>query len=301
MVQFIKSRLTPDIAIQVCQNGTAGQICQNRGSKVSATLAVHSRRATTACAIANNSILSVSQLGAPVLNDDIDIEALGDALTWLLNFTAAGIPAQSSVVFSLWYNPPYVSYHYWSMEAYKTLKSLLAFPLWEFSENNFGNPYLDSTPRPPEFKTSASISEPFMRLVIDKNMWITYLVLESVMISIFWIIIAWRCCWRMYLPANSSHPLIDSAVKLVERKSGVLLSEAGGKARDLWNAGDREILSCFGDLEVIYRHEHGSRQTDILALSRIPETIDEETVHTGIRTEMRDQLTRRQSAPAQLY
>lgn len=82
----------------------------------------------------------MTDLGEPQVLEDIDIVALRRAVAWLLDYSAAELPAQSSVSFWLWYNPSKAYNSMWEADSYITFQSLLSFILWRFTANNNGNP-----------------------------------------------------------------------------------------------------------------------------------------------------------------
>jgi hypothetical protein len=88
----------------------------------------------------NYSITRISDLSAPEQVTDMDVPAYRSALRWLLNFTAEGLPPPSSIVESFWgaddqLNGGPATYGLLLQE----FQSVLAFPLWLFNANNFGN------------------------------------------------------------------------------------------------------------------------------------------------------------------
>jgi hypothetical protein len=115
----------------------------------------------------NFSILSLTDTGPPTQNSDIDLGAFRSALNWLLDYNASAIPATSSIAEHFWTAQDQLTNEYWSGVPYQTLQSILAFPLWQFNANNYGNIQLvDRTvisTLPPEFYTKASIVAPYTR------------------------------------------------------------------------------------------------------------------------------------------
>jgi hypothetical protein len=207
---------------------------------ISTTLTVYSLLATTTCAQNNNSILSVSDLRRPTQND-IDLDGLDIALHWLLNYTAQGLPAVSSISYLFWEAPSKLGYHDWSIVAYQSLKSLVAFPIWEFSRNNFGDPRLE--PLPDEFKISASLCRPYYKLILNPWLFAAYLVLQSAVIMCCCVVIVWRLVCRIVIAELSSYPLVDFAAKLVEKViSGEHCSIWESRKDILWNAESAKVL-----------------------------------------------------------
>lgn len=116
--------------------------------------------------------MSVDHLDLPTKDADPDVAGLKEAFNWLFNFTAAGIPAPSSLAEYFWAGQDQLDSEYWSIEPYQIFQSILAYPFWLFNPNNFGNVNLDaqtiSPDLPAEFYTTASIGNPYERIVVDR-------------------------------------------------------------------------------------------------------------------------------------
>ncbi|TKA78168.1 hypothetical protein B0A55_03897 [Friedmanniomyces simplex] len=196
--------------VYACPNGTRDGKCLTSQPgpvpNVSTTMTVYNRQATTVCGARNNSILSVYDLGDPQLDEGVNITALRLAVGWLLNYTAAGLPAESSLNF--WF-------------------CLLAFILWEFCTNNNENPALSAEQTggqpnlPAAFQTTASLSEPYTRFVLNRAAFITYLSLEAFALAFCWAMFIWQCVQGKHLPEISSYPQVDfaNAVQLHAREN----------------------------------------------------------------------------------
>ncbi|TKA78160.1 hypothetical protein B0A55_03899 [Friedmanniomyces simplex] len=188
-------------------------------------MTVYNRQATTVCGARNNSILSVYDLGDPQLDEGVNITALRLAVGWLLNYTAAGLPAESSLNFWFWFDPTGTYSSIWEANAYTALQSLLAFILWEFCTNNNENPAVAAEQTggqpnlPAAFQTTASLSEPYTRFVLNRAAFITYLSLEAFALAFCWAIFVWQCVQAKRLPEISSYPPVDFASKLRERRA----------------------------------------------------------------------------------
>lgn len=217
--------LTLTLGVYVCENGVQNGECRagNSGSthNVTTTFSVAAYTASSITGAENNTILSVSSIAATELKSSVDVEALSLAVGWLLNYTAAHLPEQSSVVFGFWETGP-ASYHaIWQASAYNLLKSTLAFLLWEFTPNNNGNPAVanaesnNQTPDlPAEFHAKASVCQPFIRFVINEASFIVYSVLHSVALLFCWSVVLMGYWHRARLPVTTSLPLVDFAAKL---------------------------------------------------------------------------------------
>ena len=186
-------------------------------------MTVYNRQANTVCAASNNSILSVYDLGDPQLDLAVNITALHLAVGWLLNYTAASLPAESSINFWFWFAPSGTYSSLWEINAYTTLQSMLAFILWEFCTNNNENPAVAPEQSggqpvlPSAFQTTASICQPYTKFVLNSAMFITYIILKSFALAFCWTVIVWQCFSHHRHPEISSYPLVDFASKLQER------------------------------------------------------------------------------------
>jgi len=125
---------------------------------------VYSRQATTVNARLNYTIMGASELGTPSKNTNVDIQALRLATKWLLDFTASETPPLMSPVFMFWSSGIQLSSTYWQFDQYTTLQSLIALPIFFFTDNSYANPLMtEGSPKemvtylPAQFSTSASI------------------------------------------------------------------------------------------------------------------------------------------------
>jgi hypothetical protein len=222
---------TDSPAIFACTAGTHSSSCLTNPAKpipnVSTILTVYNLHTTTVCSPTNNSILALYDLSTPVIDTNLNITALKRAFGWLLNYPAADIPPMSSLAFWFWFAPSEVYNDIWRENTYLSLRSALAFIIWEFSTNNNANPSVaietnGGTPALPEmFRRIASVSRGYVRFVLNWWAFIMYVVLESVALAFCWIVLAW--CWMSggWEVGASSYPLIDFAGKLgVSRHDG---------------------------------------------------------------------------------
>ena len=185
--------------IFACPKGTQAGSCRTSQPgpvpNVTTTMTVYNRQASTVCVASNNSILSVYGLGDPQLDLAVNLTALHRAVGWLLNYTASGLPAESSINFWFWFDPSRTYSAIWEANAYTTLQSLLAFIFWEFCTNNNGNPAVVAEENggqpdlPAVFQTTASISVPYTRFVLSRGAFITYLILQSSALALCWSVI----------------------------------------------------------------------------------------------------------------
>ena len=139
---------------------------------VTTTFSIYRRHVSITASRSNFSVLSIDRMDAPVQDTTSDVEGLKEAFSWLFNFSAAGIPAPASIAEYFWSVQDQLENEYWSIEPYQIFQSILAFPFWQFNPNNFGNVNLNAqtiTPGlPQDYYTTASIGNPFERIVVDR-------------------------------------------------------------------------------------------------------------------------------------
>lgn len=246
--------------IFACPNGIQAGSCRisqpGPVPNVSTTMTVYNRQATTVCAASNNSILSVYDLGDPQLDLAVNITALHLAVGWLLNYTASGPPAESSINFWFWFTPSGTYSSIWEANAYTTLQSLLAFIFWEFCTNNNENPVVapEQTGGQPAlsaaFQTTASISVPYTRFVLNRGAFITYVILQFSALALCWSVIVWQCVSGHHHPKISSYPLIDFASKLQEKCVGEVQRPLSLRTLVSPESDDRAIRPSLTNVEI---------------------------------------------------
>jgi hypothetical protein len=240
-----------------CTEGQNNDKCRDTGSRwnISTTVQTYRRQATTISARSNNSIVAVSNIGDAVPSSIADIQALQTALGWLFNSTAAGLPFQSSLVYEIWRTSTGLSEHDWEVEAYKTLTSSLAFALWFFTPNSYGNqayakainanPQTASGVLPSEYQTVAAVAQPSTHFVVDRNMFILYVVLQAIPVVIAWVIYAMVLITSLPRTTPSSFPLLDFWFKA--DMVGSLPS-----VEEMEDTGDSELISMASGI-IIHR------------------------------------------------
>lgn len=181
--------------------------------------------------------------GDAELNTKIDLPSFRLALSWLLDFNASAIPATSSIASLFWIAQDQLKSEYWSSEVYQTLQSIITFPLWQFNPNNFGN--VDIRPKeiaeglPEDFYTKASIVKPYTRIVINHSMYLSFLVLQGVVLGFVWIIPFWLLLFPRRLPQTSSYPMLDFAFK-AEFETNLGEGDRAEISRKLFNASGKQ-------------------------------------------------------------
>lgn len=167
-----------------------------------------------------------------------------------------------------------VDYHDWSVDAYQSLKSLIAFPIWEFGRNNYGDPRLE--PLPDEFVISASVCRPYYKIILDYRLFIAYLFLQSTVLTFCWAVIIWRQVSKFQAAELSLYPVVDCGTKLVEKNiRGEQTSIWDHRTQDLYNAESGKVLKTLKDVQVVRRRmskEKALRDMDRAQIARVPST-----------------------------
>ncbi|KAH9208078.1 hypothetical protein DL95DRAFT_312540 [Leptodontidium sp. 2 PMI_412] len=238
--------------IYVCTNGISNGECltSTPAPNLTTAFSIFNRKASIVTSRLNYTIVSVLEVGEPNISNSIDLPSYRLAMDWLLDFNASGTPAPSSIAGVFWSAPDQLGSRYWSSELYNVLKSLLVFPIWQFNPNNFGNTQLAAreiiSGLPSEFYTTASVVKPYTRIVIDRSMFISFLVLEGAMLLLVWLVPLWLCLSRRRLPRTSSYPLIDFMFKS-SVVSGASLDDL---SRRMLFASDKETRSVLKDVSI---------------------------------------------------
>ncbi|KAK0639502.1 hypothetical protein B0T16DRAFT_463169 [Cercophora newfieldiana] len=237
----------------VCTNGTTTApdytlTCQTTSltPNITTTLRYSPRLATILTSRSNFSILSTANIKPPpsfnpslVLNPTT-IPPYRQALAWALNFTAAAIPAPSSIVQNFWalgtsgrLDEPALR---GSMN--QMFHSLVAFPIWLCNGNGFGNPNSGKAEMVGKgFDGVASVVKPYTIVVLDFAMVVVFWACEGLVLLVIWGLLLWVVVMRgkKELPVMSSYGAFDMMEKMrVEGKwddDGV----------ESWEADDGEV------------------------------------------------------------
>ncbi|GAB7329342.1 hypothetical protein MBLNU13_g01137t1 [Cladosporium sp. NU13] len=243
-------------------------------------MTVSDRRMTATCGARNNSILSVTDLGEPHVLEDIDLVALQRAVAWLLDYHAAGLPAQSIVNFWLWYNPSKAYNSMWETDSYVTLQSLLSFFLWRFTANNNGNPDVAKEAMdtlPDAFRTTASLSEPYTRFVLNTTAFTIYIALQTLVLVLCWAVFFWQVFSGRRLQPISSFPQVDFANKLHTTSHGDDPLSTSLRRFLSSNMSDSQTMQALKVIRVaVDRHCYGNPAptTEDIASQDIPEALE---------------------------
>jgi hypothetical protein len=149
----------------------------------------------------------------------LDLPSYRLALSWLLNYTAANIPAPSSIAQVFWSGQANLEAGAYGVLA-QNFQSILAFPTWLFNDNNWGNTALRSNEiipgMPAEFYTKASIVSPYVKIKFDNAMFGLFVAFQGTVVLFCWGVLAWA--WLSggleKVPVTSSFPVFDMAFKV---------------------------------------------------------------------------------------
>lgn len=154
---------------------------------------------------------------SPVSISNIDLTAYRAALTWLLNYTAADVPAPSSIAESFWSSNLQLGDPSTYGIVVQNFQSILSFPIWLFNDNNFGNIRLKSNEMisgmPSQFYTMASIVAPYSAYSFDTTMFLLFIVFQGLAMIFVWMVLFWVWFGGNDLPPTSSFPLFDIKYK----------------------------------------------------------------------------------------
>lgn len=241
----------------MCSNGTNDNICHTTdpAPNITTIVSFYTRRATVITARFNYSIVSIEDTTAPVPVPDIDLTTYRTALAWLLNYTAADIPAPSSIAQSFWSSSSQLRDPSTYGILSQNFQSVLAFPFWLFNSNNWGNVQLKSNEiipwLPAEFYTEASFVKPYVKIQFDNAMFILFVTLQGLAMVFIWAVLAWGCFdFRQHMPIISSYPLFD-----VMFKSTVTSTAYDSSQRDYFGAGTSGVIDTMRDARAITKVE----------------------------------------------
>lgn len=250
------------LGLYVCTNGTDHGDCESSIPRpnITTTISVYNRTVSIVASRMNYSILAVTEYGKADQISSTDVTSFRAGLAWFLDFNASATPPPSSFAEPFWSGQDLLQDAAASSELKKLLQSMLAFPLWYFQPNNYGNPDLqvkemiNSLPR--EFYTKAQITRPYTRITINDEMFITFVVLHSLVLAFIWGVLLWLWIWKPSLPKLSSYPLIDFAFKSKELATSGDDSSPSGQY--LIEADDMKIRHRFRETRIALRKARDS-------------------------------------------
>jgi len=189
---------------------------------------------------------------APILFTDIHLPSYRHALSWLLNYTAAGVPAPSSIAQSFWSSKTQLGDPAAHGILSQNFQSLLAFPFWLFNANNWGNTALRENTTiptlPPQFYTQASIVAPYTKIRFNQAMFALFIAFQGLAMAFVWVVLV--VVWRAgeALPTTSSYPIFDVAFKAKV--------DAEAKARGVVvNANSLTIVNLMKDAKAVLKDD----------------------------------------------
>ncbi|KAH8671538.1 hypothetical protein BX600DRAFT_434637 [Xylariales sp. PMI_506] len=225
----------------------------------------------------NLTIMGLSELSAPDHIDvsESDVAGYMSALSWLLDYSAANIPAPSSVIEIFWSNQDSLSDTFVDGILLQNFRSVLAFPVWLFNANNYGNTEISgkilNQGLPFEFYTQAAVVAPLVKLKFDPNLLVVFMCLEGIVLVFLWATTLFLLLpWSSEAPVPlSSYPIFDFLFKswvswdfdtdrdsLWKADSSQILGHAGG-ARIYTNQGAREQESRIAFTSTSYTRAKG--------------------------------------------
>ena len=228
------------LGLFVCTNGTDGDTCRRPEPRANITTSVsfYTRQATVVASRSNYTIVSIAETTVreysdapdssseadhirdnqpPQLLMDMDLSQYRSALRWLLNYTAANIPAPSSISQSFWSGTEQLKDPSTYGILAQNFQSILVFPFWLFNSNNWGNIELranqTTTTMPTQFYTTASIVAPYVKIKFNLAMFIVFVVLQGSTMIFIWGVLCWVLFGSRTITRTSAYPIFDVAFK----------------------------------------------------------------------------------------
>ncbi|ETS80633.1 hypothetical protein PFICI_08162 [Pestalotiopsis fici W106-1] len=202
-------------ALYTCSRGIDNGSCTAHVPRpnITAEVSFYTLQTSLVASRLNYSILGVFDSTQPAQIYDLDLPAYRESLRWLLNFTAADLPAPSAIAQSFWGSQMQLSDpSTWGILA-QNFQSILVFPFWLFNANNWGNTELKEnvtvSTLPPDFYTQASLIEPYSKLDVDDTMFAIFLGFQSLAMGFVLCVLVWIWTGSRVPPKMSSFPLFD--------------------------------------------------------------------------------------------
>ncbi|KAK8071283.1 hypothetical protein PG997_011486 [Apiospora hydei] len=239
-------------AIFSCTHGTDGGECLGDRPLPNITYGIKlfSRQASIIASQSNHSIMEGEDLTEAEVLPPIDLLAYKVSLDWLLNFTAANIPAATSIAANFVITNNQVPDPSADGVLSRNFQSILAFPLWLFNANNWGNIELKAnTISPtllPQFYTTATIVAPYSKIGFNRSMFYLFIVFQGLALSLIWAVLIGIWVRSTPLPYISSFPLFDAAFKLEKQ-------ELAQDQTVVFKAEDTHVLELVGQYRVFVR------------------------------------------------
>lgn len=244
------------VGLFMCDGISEGKCVVNQTPtpNLTTTMTVFRRYGTVLSARSNSTIMSLSDLTPPepVPFTAADITAYKSALSWLMDYSAANVPAPSSILQVFWENQQSLSDVNTDSILLQTLRSVLVFPIWLFNANNHGNTALTNKilnpDLPAEFYTTAAIVSPMVKLQFDSTFLKVFIVLQGIVLVALWIALVW-----LFLPWSTGAGLITSPFPALDFlfKAEVLDGALDASGDGLRTAEGSEIVKR-GNEAVVY-------------------------------------------------
>lgn len=244
------------VGLFMCDGISEGKCVVNQTPtpNLTTTMTVFRRQGTVLSALSNNTIMSLSDLTPPepVPFTTGDITAYKSALSWLMDYSAANVPAPSSILQIFWENQQSLSDTNIDGILLQTLRSVLVFPIWLFNANNHGNTALTNKilnpDLPAEFYTTAAVVSPLVKLQFDSTFLRVFIVLQGIVLVALWIALLW-----LFPPWSTGAGLITSPFPALDFlfKAEVLDGALGASGDALRTAEGSEIVKR-GNGAVVY-------------------------------------------------
>jgi hypothetical protein len=241
------------LGIFVCKKGIADPACKSNepAPNITTTVTFHRRQATVFASYLNLTITDVTDMTPTKPAPIEDLEAYLSVLDWILDYNKANVPAPSSIVQSFWSGYEQLDAGFDAV-LLPTFHGLLAFPVFFFNANHYGNANLQtetiSPDLPPEFYTTASIVAPYVKLKFDHVFLGLFIALQGIALIFLWVVVVWGFAVSRHLPDISSFPGFDVMFKTQPWNLRALEEEG-----DLWEKGDSEILRLMRDVRATSR------------------------------------------------
>ncbi|KAK3995014.1 hypothetical protein QBC44DRAFT_390303 [Cladorrhinum sp. PSN332] len=196
----------------ICPSGTSSETCSLPHSStlpsLTTSLSIYTLSTTLLASPQNYTITSLTASTTPptpyppINNDSNFLPAYRSSLSWLLNYTATATPAPSSQAQLFWSSISHLqgSDPISRVVITQTFHSILAFPLWYFQPNNFGNFKLDAEEMTPpnllpddeKFYTTAALVKPYRnKITINRGMFWGFVAGQGVVLSFVCGVLVW--------------------------------------------------------------------------------------------------------------
>lgn len=186
---------TPQAGIFICTDGTSNGECQTTTPTPNIITAFYfyERQGTILSAKSNLTIIDVTSLtqSQPISFSASDFEVYQSVRSWLLDYSAANIPAPSSIIENFWSAGNQLQYDYATAFLQRNFRSILVFPLWLL--NNYGNAgqqdRVMQNDLPPQFYTTASLVQSFVKIKFNQALLFIFVAFQDLALLLAWAIL----------------------------------------------------------------------------------------------------------------